>query len=153
MQCDWFMYHLRSTYKNRLEFPFNISVFFFSFFFVQTIFEGKFTLQRTCYLHVFFSFNHFKNHTLKQKRVNNSLHLWSEEISLVKEWISLILTPVEWKCTSQRVKSCPVHSIFRQSDHWRHLIFGQAMEKVFGQLTLAPPPPPKRNSSLSPMAT
>ena len=23
MQCDWFMYHLRSNYKNRLEFPFN----------------------------------------------------------------------------------------------------------------------------------
>ena len=23
MQHDWFMYHLRSTYKNRLEFPFN----------------------------------------------------------------------------------------------------------------------------------
>ena len=22
MQHDWFMYHLRSTYKNRLEFPF-----------------------------------------------------------------------------------------------------------------------------------
>ena len=24
MQCDWFMYHLRSTYKNRLEYPFNV---------------------------------------------------------------------------------------------------------------------------------
>ena len=23
MQCDLFMYHLRSNYKNRLEFPFN----------------------------------------------------------------------------------------------------------------------------------
>ena len=23
MQHDWFMYHLRSTYKNRLDFPFN----------------------------------------------------------------------------------------------------------------------------------
>ena len=22
MQLDWFMYHLRSTYKNRLDFPF-----------------------------------------------------------------------------------------------------------------------------------
>ena len=22
MQHDWFMYHLRSTYKNRLDFPF-----------------------------------------------------------------------------------------------------------------------------------
>ena len=25
MQHDWFMYHLRSTYKNRLDFPFNHS--------------------------------------------------------------------------------------------------------------------------------
>ena len=25
MQRDWFMYHLRSTYKNRLEYPFNDS--------------------------------------------------------------------------------------------------------------------------------
>ena len=24
MQCDWFMYHLRSNYKNRLEFPFKL---------------------------------------------------------------------------------------------------------------------------------
>ena len=24
MQHDWFMYHLRSTYKNRLDFPFNL---------------------------------------------------------------------------------------------------------------------------------
>ena len=24
MGCDWFMYHLRSNYQNRLEFPFNI---------------------------------------------------------------------------------------------------------------------------------
>ena len=63
--------------------------------------------------------------------MNNSLHLWSEKISLTEEWISLdsnssrvkrfhslrsefhsILTPVEWKFTTQRVKSLPVHSIF-----------------------------------------
>ena len=25
MQDDWFMYHLRSTYKNRPDFPFNRS--------------------------------------------------------------------------------------------------------------------------------
>ena len=24
MQHDWFMYHLRSSYKNRLEYPFNL---------------------------------------------------------------------------------------------------------------------------------
>ena len=24
MQHDWFMYHLRSTYKNRLDFPFKV---------------------------------------------------------------------------------------------------------------------------------
>ena len=27
MQHDWFMYHLRSTYKNRLDFLFNLSSF------------------------------------------------------------------------------------------------------------------------------
>ena len=39
MQHDWFMYHLRSTYKNRLDFPFNCDKWglilcriFFSFF-------------------------------------------------------------------------------------------------------------------------
>ena len=25
MQHDWFMYHLRSTYKNRLDFPFKFT--------------------------------------------------------------------------------------------------------------------------------
>ena len=30
MQHDWFMYHLRSTYKNRLDFPFKASWNFFS---------------------------------------------------------------------------------------------------------------------------
>ena len=47
----------------------------------------------------------------KEGRVNNLLHLWSE--------IHSILTPVEWKFTTQRVESRPAHSIFR-SDHWRH---------------------------------
>ena len=27
MQRDWFMYHLRSTYTNRLEYPFNNTIF------------------------------------------------------------------------------------------------------------------------------
>ena len=27
MQHDWFMYHLRSTYKNRLDFPFKVQNF------------------------------------------------------------------------------------------------------------------------------
>ena len=28
-----------------------------------------------------------------------------------------------------------------------HLIFGQALEKIFGQETAAPPPPPPRNET------
>ena len=43
--------------------------------------------------------------------MNNSLHLWSEEIPFVEEWIHSILPP-EWKFTTQRVESRPVHSIF-----------------------------------------
>ena len=27
MQHDWFMYHLRSTYKNRLDFPFKTNLY------------------------------------------------------------------------------------------------------------------------------
>ena len=58
----------------------------------------------------------------KKNRVNNSLHLWSEEISFVEEWISL-------DSNSSRVKlhsstsgitsgSIDIHS--KRSDHWRH---------------------------------
>ena len=49
----------------------------------------------------------------KKNRVNNSLHLWSEEISLVEEWISLDSnSSIEWKFTTQRVEFRPVYSIF-----------------------------------------
>ena len=45
--------------------------------------------------------------------MNNSLHLWSEEISFVEEWITIdSYSSIEWKCTTQRVESRPVHSIF-----------------------------------------
>ena len=61
----------------------------------------------------------------QQNRVNNSLHLWSEDISLVEEWFFFhslrsefhsILIPVEWKFTTQRVESRPVYSIFSPKD-------------------------------------
>ena len=32
MQHDWFMYHLRSTYKNRLDFPFKVIALVWGFF-------------------------------------------------------------------------------------------------------------------------
>ena len=50
--------------------------------------------------------------TLYKNRVNNSLHLRSEEISFVEEWISLDSTSRRVKFTTQRVESRPVHSIF-----------------------------------------
>ena len=31
MQHDWFMYHLRSTYKNRLDFPFKFKALSISY--------------------------------------------------------------------------------------------------------------------------
>ena len=67
--------------------------------------------------------HHINMYSLKKKnRVNNSLHPWSEEISLVEEWISL-------DSNSSRVKihysgdeissgSFDIHS--KRSDHWRH---------------------------------
>ena len=33
MQHDWFMYHLRSTYKNRLDFPFKVTLLGITFFY------------------------------------------------------------------------------------------------------------------------
>ena len=40
--------------------------------------------------------------------------IYGEDISLVEEWISLNSNSsiIEWKFTTQRVKSRPVHSIF-----------------------------------------
>ena len=50
------------------------------------------------------------NSTLQKKnRVNNSLQ---KIIHSLRSEFHSILTPVEWKFTTQRVKSCPVHSIF-----------------------------------------
>ena len=40
-----------------------------------------------------------------------------------------------------------IHIIFGQN----HLIFGQAMDEIFGQLNPSPPPPPKQNWSRTPM--
>ena len=69
----------------------------------------------------FFATHTHTHYSLKKNRVNNSLHLWSEEISFV-EWISL-------DSNSSRVKihywtsgissgSLDIHS--KRSDHWRH---------------------------------
>ena len=44
--------------------------------------------------------------------MNNSLHLWSEEIPFVEERISLDSNSSSVKFTTQRVESRPVHSIF-----------------------------------------
>ena len=49
---------------------------------------------------------------LSKNRVNNSLHLWSENFHSLRSEFHSILTPVEWKFTTQRVESRPVHSIF-----------------------------------------
>ena len=49
----------------------------------------------------------------KKPRVNNSLHLWSEEISFVEEWILLDSNSSRVKIHyTQRMESRPVHSIF-----------------------------------------
>ena len=72
-----------------------------------------------------FSFSNKSNHLchrvvpvflIHSLKVNNSLHLWSEEISLVGEWISLDSNSSIVKFTAQRMKSCPVHSIFTPKD-------------------------------------
>ena len=51
-----------------------------------------------------------------KKLVNSSLHPWSEEISLVEEWISLDSKSSGVKFTSQRVESRPVHSLFTPNE-------------------------------------
>ena len=62
------------------------------------------------------------NWILKKNRVNNSLHPWSEEISLV-EWISLDSNSSGVKIhysTSGISTSVSLDIYSKRSDHWRH---------------------------------
>ena len=54
--------------------------------------------------------------------VNNSLHLWSEEISLVEEWISLDSNSsrVKIHCSTSGISSGSLDIHSKRSDHWRH---------------------------------
>ena len=58
----------------------------------------------------------------KKCRVNDSLHLWSEEISLVEEWISLdsnsSIVKIHYSASEISSGSLDIHS--KRSDHWRH---------------------------------
>ena len=58
----------------------------------------------------------------KKSRVNNSLHPWSEEISLVEEWISLdsnsSRVKIHYSASEISSSSLDIHS--KRSDHWRH---------------------------------
>ena len=61
--------------------------------------------------------------TLKKKnRVNNSLHLWSEDISLVEEWISLDSNSSRIKIhySASEISSGSLDNHSKRSDHWRH---------------------------------
>ena len=65
------------------------------------------------------------NHTmnlLSKNRVNNSLHPWSEEISLVEEWISLDSNSsrekIHYSTSGISSGSIDIHS--KRSDHWGH---------------------------------
>ena len=57
-----------------------------------------------------------------KNRVNNSLHLWSEKISLVEEWISLDSNSSRVKIlySASEISSGALDIHFKRSDHWRH---------------------------------
>ena len=54
--------------------------------------------------------------------MNNSIHLWSEQISLVEEWISLASnsTSVKIHYSSSGIPSDSLDIHSKRSDHWRH---------------------------------
>ena len=60
-------------------------------------------------------------YSLKKNRVNNSLHIWSEEISFVEEWISLDSNSgrVKIHYSTSGISSglLVIHS--KRSNHWR----------------------------------
>ena len=61
-------------------------------------------------------------YTCMKNRVNNSLHLWSEEISFVEEWISLDsnFSRMKLHYSTSEISSgwLDIHS--KRSDQWRH---------------------------------
>ena len=65
---------------------------------------------------------HNGKYSLKKNWVNNSLHLWSEEISLVEQWISLdsnsSRVKIHYSASEISSGSLDIHS--KRSDHWRH---------------------------------
>ena len=64
----------------------------------------------------------YSNVYLSKNRLNNSLHLWSEEISLVEEWISLdsnsSRVKIPYSASEISSGSLDIHS--QRSDHWCH---------------------------------
>ena len=69
--------------------------------------------------------------TLKNNRVNNSLHPWSEEISFVEEWISLdsnsSRVKIHYSTSGISCSSLDIHS--KRSDHWRHYTGSDVSDK------------------------
>ena len=63
---------------------------------------------------------------LSKNRVNNSLRLWSEKISLVEEWISLdsnsSAVKIHYSASEITSGSLDIHS--NRSDRWRHYTQG-----------------------------
>ena len=57
-----------------------------------------------------------------KNQVNNSLHLWSEEISFVEEWISLDSNSSRVKIhySTSGISSGSLHIHSKRNDHWRH---------------------------------
>ena len=74
------------------------------------------TVSFICYLSIMFTACMLS----KISRVNNSLHLWSEEISLVVEWISLDSNSsrVNIHYSASEISSGSLDIHFKRSDHW-----------------------------------
>ena len=70
---------------------------------------------------------------LKKNRVNkSSLYLWSEELSLVEEWISLdsnsSRVKIHYSASEISSVSPDIHS--KRSDHWRHYTQGVRQSSI-----------------------
>ena len=78
----------------------------------------------------------------KKNRVNNSLHLWSEEISFVEEWISLdsnsSRVKIHYSTSGISSGSLDIHS--KKSDHWRHYPGNDVSDKYREYEPRKPPP-------------
>ena len=93
--------------------------------------------------------------------MNNSLHLWSEEISFVEEWISLDSNSsrVEIHYSTSGISSGSLHIHSKRSDHWRHSL-GTNIEWKFTlsfieRMTLQQPRKPRqgRHCHIDPVTT